>query len=158
MIDASQFRASDKILTLPSSISILRIFLAIPTVFYLYNDNPGAAAALMVFSYVTDILDGYIARKTNTITEFGKAIDPIADKIYVAALIIAMVSKGLVPMWFVILVIAKDIIIMIGVILVRKKINAVLPSNYWGKSAVLLTIICPSSIITSSNRTSTPLS
>jgi CDP-diacylglycerol--glycerol-3-phosphate 3-phosphatidyltransferase len=142
MIDPSDLRASDKILTLPSSISIFRIFLAIPTAIYLLHGDLTATAALMVFAYITDILDGYIARKTNMITEFGKAIDPVADKIYVAALVIAMVSNGMVPLWFVVLVIGKDVIIMIGVVLVRKKIKAILPSNYWGKSAILLTIIC----------------
>ena len=97
--------------------------------------------SLMIIAYITDLLDGYIARKTNTISEFGKAIDPIADKIFVAALIVAMLSKNLVPLWFVLIVIGKDVLTMFGVLIARKKIGAVLPSNYWGKSAILLTII-----------------
>ena len=96
----------------------------------------------MAIAYITDLLDGFIARKTNTISEFGKAIDPIADKLYVAALVLAMVSRNMVPLWFVLVVIGKDVLIMIGVLIARKKIGAILPSNYWGKAAVLLTIIC----------------
>ena len=69
-------------------------------------------------------------------------MDPIADKIYVAVLIIAMVSKDMVPLWFVAIVIGKDILTMFGAIYTRKKIGAMLPSNYWGKAAILLTIIC----------------
>jgi len=141
MTTIPDLHASDRILTLSNCISFFRILLAAPTVFFLLHDTYPAAAGFMAFAYITDILDGYIARKSHTITEFGKAIDPIADKIYVSALVIAMVSKGLVPLWFVILVIGKDIIIMIGVVIVRKKINAILPSNYWGKSAILVTII-----------------
>lgn len=142
MNDANEFHASDKILTLSNSISFFRVFLAIPTVISLLHDDVLITGSLMVLAYITDLLDGYIARKTNTISEFGKAMDPIADKIYVAALIIAMVSKDMVPLWFVAIVIGKDILTMFGAIYTRKKIGAMLPSNYWGKAAILLTIIC----------------
>ena len=141
MPNASPLHASDKILTLSNSISFLRIFLAIPTVLGILNDDINLAAAMMVIAYITDIADGYVARKTNTVSELGKALDPIADKLYVAALLIAMFLKNMVPLWFVILVIGKDIITMLGVLAARKKIGAVLPSNYWGKAAVLITII-----------------
>ncbi|MFI5264710.1 MAG: CDP-alcohol phosphatidyltransferase family protein [Candidatus Kapaibacterium sp.] len=142
MPDVSNLHASDKILTLSNSISFFRIILAIPTVIFFLQRNYPLTASLMAFAYITDLLDGYIARKTNTISEFGKAIDPVADKLYVAALVLAMVSRQMVPFWFVLVVIGKDILIMIGVLIARKKIGAVLPSNYWGKAAVLLTIIC----------------
>jgi cardiolipin synthase len=142
MLEASKLHASDKILTLSNSISFLRIFLAIPTVLSLISDDLMIAGSLMVFAYITDLLDGYIARKTNTISEFGKAVDPIADKIYVTALILAMLSRGMVPLWFVIIIIGKDLLTLIGVLIAHRKLGAVLPSNYWGKSAILLTIIC----------------
>ena len=138
----SPLHTSDKILTLSNSISFFRIILAIPTVVFFLQGNLAITASLMVFAYITDLLDGYIARKTKTISEFGKAIDPVADKLYVAALIIAMVWRNMVPLWFVLVVIGKDVLIMLGVLLTRRKIGAVLPSNYWGKGAVLLTIIC----------------
>jgi len=138
----SDLHTSDKILTLSNSISFIRIFIAIPTVIVFLRGDFIITGSLMVFAYITDLLDGYIARKTNTITEFGKAIDPIADKVFVAALIIAMLSKGIAPLWFVLIVIGKDVLTMFGVLIARKKIGTVLPSNYWGKSAILLTIIC----------------
>ncbi len=142
MNEKSNLHASDKILTASNCISFFRILLAIPTIIFLLRDEFLLTGSLMVIAYITDLLDGYVARKTGSISEFGKMIDPVADKIYVAALILAMVSKGLVPLWFVLIVIGKDIFIMLGVLLSRKKIGAVLPSNYWGKSAILLTIIC----------------
>jgi CDP-diacylglycerol--glycerol-3-phosphate 3-phosphatidyltransferase len=141
MPDVDRLHASDKILTLSNSISFLRIFLAIPTVIGIINADMNLAALVMVLAYITDLADGYVARKTNTITEFGKAMDPIADKLYVAALLIAMNVKNMVPLWFVILVIGKDILTLIGVFFAQKKIRAVLPSNYWGKAAVLITIV-----------------
>ncbi len=142
MADSSDLYASDRILTLSNSISFFRILLAFPTVFFFLQGDLAVTGSLMVFAYITDLLDGYIARKTNTISEFGKAIDPIADKIFVAALIIAMVTKDMVPLWFVLILVGKDILTLLGVLAVQKKIGAVLPSNYWGKSAILLTIIC----------------
>ncbi|MEP7234836.1 MAG: CDP-alcohol phosphatidyltransferase family protein [Ignavibacteriota bacterium] len=137
-----KFRTSDKILTLSNSISFLRIFLIIPTLVYFLKGDLEITGALMVLAYITDLVDGYVARRTNTISEFGKALDPLADKLFVAALIIAMVSKELVPLWFVMIVLGKDILIMLGILAIRKRIGAVLPSNYWGKSAALLTIVC----------------
>jgi CDP-diacylglycerol--glycerol-3-phosphate 3-phosphatidyltransferase len=141
VLDPKNLHASDRILTLSNSISFLRVLLTIPTVLAITHDNLTLAATMMALAYITDLTDGYVARKTNTITEFGKAIDPIADKIYVAALLLAMNSKDLVPLWFVILIIGKDLLTMIGVFIARKKIHAVLPSNFWGKAAVLITII-----------------
>ena len=94
MSDGSNLHASDKILTLSNSISLFRIFLAFPTVIFLLQDDLTLTASFMAFAYITDLLDGYIARKTNTITEFGKAIDPIADKLYVAALSWLWYRKG----------------------------------------------------------------
>ena len=141
MAGTSDLHASDKILTLSNSISFLRIFLAIPTVLALLHDNADLAAIMMGIAYLTDLADGYVARKTNTITEFGKALDPIADKLYVAALLLAMLSKNMAPLWFVVLVIGKDILTMLGVLFAHRKIGAVLPSNFWGKSAVFITIV-----------------
>ncbi|MEI8134378.1 MAG: CDP-alcohol phosphatidyltransferase family protein [bacterium] len=142
MTNQSPYHASDKILTVPSAISFIRILLAIPAVYLISNDSNLAAAVVMGVAYITDILDGYVARKTGIITEFGKAIDPIADKVFVAALLIAMITKGLVPMWLVLVVIGRDIVLLVGAVATRDRIGAILPSNYWGKSAILLTIIC----------------
>ena len=136
-----ELHASDKILTVSNCISFLRILLAIPTVLFFLDGNYPLTATMMALAYLTDITDGYVARKSNTISEFGKAIDPIADKIYVAALVLAMVSKGMVPLWFVCLVIGKDIFVMIGAIILRNKIEAMPSSNFWGKAAILTTII-----------------
>ena len=136
-----ELHTSDRILTLSNGVSFLRVVLAIPTVIFFLAGNFSATALCMIFAYLTDIADGYIARRTNTVSEFGKMIDPVADKIYVAALVIAMLSKGMAPLWFVCIVIGKDVLVTVGAFLVRKKIGAMLPSNYWGKSAILATII-----------------
>ena len=135
-------RSSNEVLTVSNCISFLRILLAIPTCYALYRNEFQVTAVLMVVAYITDILDGFVARKSKTVTEFGKALDPIADKLFVVALLVVMLSKGLVPFWFVATVVAKDLATMIGSMIASKKLDTILPSNYWGKSAILLTIIC----------------
>lgn len=86
--------------------------------------------------YFTDLLDGYLARKLDQVSELGKIIDPLADKIAVGAIAILMFLKGLIPVWFIIIVIFRDLLILIfGLILKRKK-KIVLMSNYPGKIAV----------------------
>jgi CDP-diacylglycerol--glycerol-3-phosphate 3-phosphatidyltransferase len=141
MTARSPLRASNRILTLSNSISFVRVLLAIPTVVLFLDGQYAATCTLMAVAYLSDIADGYVARKTNTISEFGKAIDPIADKIYVISLVLAMVSRSLVPAWLVAIIIAKDALTMIGAMLVRNKLSAIPPSNYWGKSAILTTIV-----------------
>ncbi|HET9137136.1 MAG TPA: CDP-alcohol phosphatidyltransferase family protein, partial [Candidatus Kapabacteria bacterium] len=137
MMDTTPHHESDKIFTLSNCISFFRVLLVVPTVMLLLANSLTAAAGLMFFAYLTDIADGYVARKTNTISEAGKIIDPLADKLYVAGLVIVMVSKGLVPLWLVVIILGKDLLTMIGAAAVSKRLNAVPPSNYWGKAAIL---------------------
>jgi CDP-diacylglycerol--glycerol-3-phosphate 3-phosphatidyltransferase len=91
----------------------------------------------MILMYITDLLDGYLARKLNQISELGKIIDPLADKIAVGAIAILMFFNGLIPLWFILVVLVRDLLILtFGMILKRKK-KIVLMSNYPGKIAVL---------------------
>jgi cardiolipin synthase (CMP-forming) len=86
--------------------------------------------------YITDLLDGYLARKLNQVSELGKIIDPVADKLAVVAIAIMMFIKELIPLWFIAIVVLRDVLILVfGLILKRKK-KIVLMSNYPGKIAV----------------------
>jgi cardiolipin synthase (CMP-forming) len=86
--------------------------------------------------YVTDLLDGYLARKLKQVSELGKIIDPVADKLAVGVIAIMMFIKGLIPLWFIVIVVLRDVLILVfGLILKRKK-KIVLMSNYPGKVAV----------------------
>lgn len=85
--------------------------------------------------YVTDLLDGYLARKLNQVSELGKIIDPLADKIAVGFIAVFMFLKGLIPVWFIIIVILRDLLILIFGLFLKKKKKLVLMSNYPGKIA-----------------------
>ncbi len=130
-----------EIYTFSNLLSLLRVFLAIP--FWIIFNNLNSpemrmiAFALCIFAAVTDILDGYLARKFNEVTEFGKIIDPLADKICVAAIVIPLYTNGLFDATLFWIIILRDVLIFISGIFLSKKIGKVLPSNFLGKIAVV---------------------
>jgi cardiolipin synthase (CMP-forming) len=128
--------------TASNYLSILRLFLAIPFWFMLDHFNiPNfryMLFALTLFASFTDIMDGYLARKMNQITEFGKIIDPLADKVCIAAIISKLYLIHQIPSYYFFMIIGRDVLIFIGGILLTKKLGRVLPSNMLGKITVLI--------------------
>jgi CDP-diacylglycerol--glycerol-3-phosphate 3-phosphatidyltransferase len=131
-----------KIYTLSNFISFTRILLAIPIFYYVSNINviPEARYILLslyILVYLTDIADGYFARKFNQISELGKIIDPLADKILVILVVAYLYYYEILPAYYFWIIILRDLLIFTGGIIVSKKIGKVLPSNYLGKATVL---------------------
>ena len=122
-------------------LSFVRLLLVIPAWFAFENfDVPFyrySVAAIGIFAAITDILDGYLARKLNQITEFGKIIDPLADKVLIAFVVINLFLLNEIPDYYFYLIVGRDILILIGGLVVTKKIGKVLPSDYLGKATVL---------------------
>jgi cardiolipin synthase (CMP-forming) len=121
-----------------NAISILRAVLAIPAAYAVWNGNHLTAAALFIFAFITDLADGYVARKLGDVSEFGKIVDPLADKVFVGAIVIVMVMRRMLPVWFVSSVLARDLIIFVAGVWASRKFRVVLPSNYPGKGAVFV--------------------
>src|SRR5699024_7708666 len=97
-------------MNLPNKITMIRLLL-VPIfiiVFYIYPDSHIYAAIIFIIASLTDSLDGYIARSKGLITDFGKFIDPLADKILVSAALILLVEIGKIPGWVVIIIIARE--------------------------------------------------
>jgi CDP-diacylglycerol--glycerol-3-phosphate 3-phosphatidyltransferase len=143
--------------TASNYLSILRLFLAIP--FWLMLDHYNVPIfrymlfALTLFASLTDIMDGYLARKMNQITEFGKIIDPLADKVCIAVIITKLYIIHQIPSYYFFMIIGRDILIFIGGILLTKKLGRVLPSNMLGKITVLIIGIVIILILLQVNRT-----
>jgi len=91
---------------------------------------------LFFIAYLSDLLDGFLARKFNEITEFGKIIDPLADKIFVIGVILQLYISGEITHFYFWIVVLRDVIILIGGVIVSKTIGKVLPSNLLGKITV----------------------
>ncbi len=123
-------------MNLPNKLTILRVIM-IPFFVVCLLMNKGTAteiAALVLFALasITDFLDGYIARKNNLVTNFGKFMDPLADKLLVCSAMICLIELGRLPAWIVIIIIAREFIIS-GFRLVASDNGVVIAASYWGK-------------------------
>ena len=87
---------------------------------------------LFVAASITDWFDGYLARKNHLVTNFGKFMDPLADKLLVCSAMICMIELGRLPAWFVIIIIGREFIIS-GFRLIAAENGIVIAANYWGK-------------------------
>ncbi len=131
----------NKIFNASNSLSFIRLLLVIPAWFAFNNFDNNLArysvAAIGVIATITDILDGYLARRLNQITEFGKVIDPLADKVLIVFVVFNLFLLGEIPDYYFYMIIARDILILTGGLIVSKKLGKVLPSDYIGKATVL---------------------
>ncbi len=124
---------------LPNLFSLSRVALA-PFVCYLLwrpeNWATGAAIGLVILAAITDGLDGYLARRMKQVTPIGIALDPVADKLFAALLVVGLIFFRDFPWWLAALVIGRDLLILIGgALLIRARRNLTLPSNLTGKWA-----------------------
>ena len=123
-------------MNLPNKLTILRAAMIPFFVFFLLNAkipyHQYLAAAVFIVASITDALDGHIARKYNLITNFGKFMDPLADKLLVCSALICFVELGLIPSWIVIVIISREFIIS-GFRLVASDNGVVIAASYWGK-------------------------
>lgn len=122
-----------RILTVPNLISIFRILLIFPLVIYIWQNNLTIVIILVLIAIVTDFLDGIIARRFNQISELGKILDPLADKLASGTVLIVLYLKQQVPLWLVIIIVGRDLTIMLAALFLAKKYKLVTPSNLIGK-------------------------
>mgnify|MGYP000572589562 FL=1 len=125
-------------MNLPNKLTILRVIM-IPffVLALLYNGGENqtlryVAAAIFIIASLTDMLDGKIARKYNLVTNFGKFMDPLADKLLVCSALICLVELKELPAWMVIVIISREFIIS-GFRLVASDNGVVIAASYWGK-------------------------
>ena len=122
---------------IPNVLTILRFFIIPFIIYYLIRDNYIAAFILLTLSGLTDVLDGAIARKFNFITNFGKLIDPLADKVTQLSLLCTLVFKGIIPLWILVIVLLKEAFMVCGASFLYGR-DLVVSSKWYGKSATVL--------------------
>ncbi len=124
-------------MNLPNKLTIARVIMIPFFVLFLLTGLGGAASkwialAIFIIASLTDLLDGHIARKYNLVTNFGKFMDPLADKLLVCAAMICLVEMGRLPAWIVIVIISREFIIS-GFRLIASDNGRVIAASYWGK-------------------------
>lgn len=135
-------------MNLPNKLTIFRVVLIPFFLVFLYTDfwgrgNLYIAAAIFIIASLTDLIDGKIARKYNLVTNFGKFMDPLADKLLVCSALICLIQLESIPAWVVIIIIAREFIIS-GFRLIASDNGVVIAASYWGKfktSFQMLTVI-----------------
>jgi len=131
---------SGPIVYLPNFLSFARLGL-LPVFLWLLTVESSAARlwayGLGLFGLLSDVLDGYFARRLNQVTEFGKILDPLSDKIIVAAITIFAVLEKNFPFWLAVLILGRDILILFLALVWKNKLAFVPTSNFIGKLAAL---------------------
>ena len=136
-------------MNLPNKLTVFRVILIVPFVVLLlggfqqwgwfttlfsgilpYTDY--IAVGIFIVASLTDLLDGKIARKYNLVTDFGKFMDPLADKLLVCSAMICLVDMSRIPSWIVIIIIGREFVIS-GFRLIASDNGVVIAANYWGK-------------------------
>ncbi|MGZ4666110.1 MAG: CDP-alcohol phosphatidyltransferase family protein [Frankiaceae bacterium] len=126
---------TDRLLTLPNLLSLLRLLL-VPVFLYLVlgPHADGWAFLILVFSGVSDYLDGKLARALNQVSQLGAVLDPLADRLYIVSTIIAFGVRGIVPWWFVAVLVLRDLALL-GFIPVLDRLGyKTLPVHFLGKA------------------------
>ncbi|WP_409227491.1 CDP-diacylglycerol--glycerol-3-phosphate 3-phosphatidyltransferase [Gudongella sp. SC589] len=130
-------------MNLANKITLFRVFLVPIFVVSFILESPGTtyiSAIIFVFASLTDTLDGYIARSRNLVTNFGKFVDPLADKVLTSAALILLVGAGAIPSWVVILIVTREFTIS-GFRIIAASEGVTIAASPWGKLKTISQLI-----------------
>jgi len=133
-------------MNLPNILTVSRVVLSVAFVVVLSVEMAHGyvwAFGLFLIASITDFLDGWLARRYNLITDFGKLMDPLADKILVTAALVLLAVAGLLPAWFVILILFREFLVT-GLRMLALARNQVIAADFWGKLKTVsqMVLIC----------------
>jgi len=128
-------------MNLPNFLTIIRLILVPIMTFFLVSRNFTLAISFYVLASVTDVLDGYIARKYNMITNLGKILDPMADKLLQFSALVGLWVVGIIPFWITLIFFLKEIFMGLGALKLLRKKDLVVPSKWFGKMSTILFFI-----------------
>ena len=121
----------------PNTLTVIRLVLVPFVVASIVLDNYLLAVILFTISSLTDILDGIIARKFNLISDFGKLVDPLADKLTQISVLLTLTIKRIIPLWIIIILLIKEFILIAGAAFLYGK-DLVVSSKWYGKLTTVL--------------------
>jgi cardiolipin synthase len=127
-------KLSKELKSIPNMLSILRLLLVPVFLLLLVNDRFLWALAVLAFASFTDWLDGQIARRFNQVTQLGKLLDPSADRLFILATLIGLTWHGIIPSWFALVIVMRDILLLVGLPVLRRLGYKSLPVHFVGKA------------------------
>ena len=125
---------------IPNILTVIRLIFVPFVVIAIAKENYILGLILFTISSVTDVLDGIIARKFNLISDFGKLMDPLADKLTQISVLVTLTIKGIIPLWIIIVLIIKEVILISGAAFLYGK-ELVVSSRWYGKLTTVLMFV-----------------
>ncbi|NLB40681.1 MAG: CDP-alcohol phosphatidyltransferase family protein [Clostridiales bacterium] len=129
-------------MNLPNALTIARFFMVGVFPYLYFNDgianNKAWAFAVFILAGVTDVLDGWIARRYNLITKWGKLMDPLADKLMLLMVLVCLAIDEVIPYWVIIIIAVKELTMILGAIFLLKEREVVVQANIYGKLATVM--------------------
>lgn len=120
---------------IPNILTIFRLLLVPVMLYYLFTDNIKVALIIYVLASATDVIDGFVARKFDMITNLGKILDPLADKLLQFAALIGLWYSKIIPLWILIVFFCKEILMGVGCFKLMLKDNVIVQAKWFGKLA-----------------------
>ena len=129
-------RTVDRVWTVPNALSMVRL-LGVPVFLWLVlvPEADGWALGLLLLSGVSDWLDGYLARKLDQRTSLGELLDPVADRLYILAVVVGLAMRDIIPWWLALLLPLRDLLLWVLVPFLRTRGYSALPVHFLGKAA-----------------------
>jgi cardiolipin synthase len=136
---APPFAASDRIWTIPNVISFIRL-LGVPLFLYLLlgPQNDVAAVIVLAVGGTTDWVDGFVARRMNSVSRLGELLDPFADRLYILATLIGFTMRGVVPYWLTGALLLRELVLGIALLVLRRHGYGPPPVHYVGKTGTFV--------------------
>uniref|UniRef100_A0A7C4GKI8 CDP-diacylglycerol--glycerol-3-phosphate 3-phosphatidyltransferase n=1 Tax=Fervidobacterium thailandense TaxID=1008305 RepID=A0A7C4GKI8_9BACT len=128
------------VFNIPNTISWIRIVVTGFIVFFLYLEQNFVALILFLFASISDYFDGYIARKTGQVTNLGKVLDQMSDKILITSVLVVFTEMGLVPGWLVVTMVFRDTLVSV-VRIMASEVGRIVAANYFGKLKTVSQIV-----------------
>ena len=138
-MDPTRVDAPERVLTVPNLVSFVRLA-GVPLFLYLFLVAHQEAAAVVVLAVggTTDWVDGYLARRLGQVSRLGALLDPFADRLYILATLVAFAIAGVVPWWFAAALLAREVVVGIGLLVLRRSGHGPPQVHYLGKTATFL--------------------
>lgn len=124
-----------RVWTIPNVLSMLRLALVPVFLVLIVVGAYVAALVVLVVASLTDLLDGYLARRLRQVTRLGQLLDPAADRLYIFAALVGLAANGLVPWWIVVLIVARDVFLLVLAVVLANHGYGPLPVHQLGKAA-----------------------
>lgn len=128
----------DRIWTIPNVISFIRLLMVPVFLWLLVTGNDGPALTILIIATTSDFIDGMIARNFNQVTRLGMYLDPMSDRLFIAASVIGLAIRGLIPVPLLAVVLARDVVLLVVVLVRRLRIGDFPRVTYIGKTATFI--------------------